>query len=174
MTKLITRKQNRLNNYDYSLNGYYFVTVCSKDRKKIFGDYKNVGAPLACARIKLSIIGQIIDNQWNNIVNQYNHIKLDQYTIMPNHIHGILIINNRAEASAAPTIPEIIRSFKSKSTLQYVKYINDNNLNVSGKIWQRSFHNHIIRNEKSLNAIRNYIAINPENWENDVDNLLNL
>ena len=93
---------------------------------------------------------------------------------MPNHLHGILIINNRAEASAAPTIPEIIRSFKSKSTLEYVKYINDNNLNASGKIWQRSFYDHIIRNEKSLHAIRKYIAINPENWENDIDNLLNL
>ena len=93
---------------------------------------------------------------------------------MPNHIHGILIINNRAEASAAPTISEIIRSFKSKSSLEYVKYINDNNLNVSGKIWQRSFHDHIIRNEKSLNAIRNYIAINPENRENHIGNLLNL
>jgi len=181
MTKLITRKQNRLNNYDYSLNEYYFVTVCSKNRKIIFGEYNNnnVGAPLACSRIELSIIGQIIDNQWNNIVNQYNHIKLDQYTIMPNHIHGIIIINNRinelsrAQASGTPTIGQIIRSFKSKSTLEYIKYINDNNLNVSGKIWQRSFHDHIIRNEKSLDAIRNYIAINPENWGNDIDNLLN-
>ena len=177
MTKLITRKQNRLINYDYSLTGYYFVTVCSNDRKNILGEYKNnnnVGAPLACARIKLSIIGQIIDNQWNNIPNQYDNIELDQYVIMPNHLHGILIINNRAEASAAPTIPEIIRSFKSKSTLEYVKYINDNNLNISGKIWQRSFYDHVIRNERSLNAIREYISNNPVNWEEDIDNLINL
>ena len=100
--------------YDYALNGYYFITICSKNRENIFGNYnKNVGAPLACARIELSKIGQIIDKQWNNIINQYDHIELDQYTIMPNHLHGILIINYRAEASAAPTLSQIIRSFNS-------------------------------------------------------------
>ncbi|MBU2436088.1 MAG: hypothetical protein KKE55_00105 [Candidatus Omnitrophica bacterium] len=105
MQKLTTRKQIRLENYDYSNGGYYFITVCSKDRENIFGEYKNdVGAPLACARIKLSIIGQIIDNQWNNIKNNCNDVELDHYVIMPNHLHGILIINNRAEASAAPTM----------------------------------------------------------------------
>ena len=127
MKILKTRKLNRFKIYNYPTNGYYFVTICSKNRKIIFGEYNNnnVGAPLACARIELSIIGQIIDNQWNNIVNQYNHIKLDQYTIMPNHIHGIIIINNRinelsrAQASGAPTIGQIIRSFKSKSSMTY-------------------------------------------------------
>ena len=180
-----TRKSNiRLKNHDYSLNGYYFVTVCAKDRKNIFGDYKNVGAPLACARyndhdnnhINLTQIGKIIDNQWNDIPNRYNNIILDQYIIMPNHIHGILIINNclnelsRAQASGAPTIGQIIRSFKSKSTLEYVKHINDNNLNISGKIWQRLFYDHIIRNDKSLHKIREYIINNPSTWDTDENN----
>jgi len=99
---------------------------------------------------------------------------------MPNHLHGILIVNNhnnvssRAEASAAPTLSEIIRSFKSKSTLKYVKYINQKKINISGKIWQRSFFDHIIRNKRSLQAIRNYIETNPQNWENDIYNLINL
>jgi len=178
MTKLITRKQIRLKNYDYSLDGYYFITIGSKNRNNIFGEIINnentVGALLACARIELSQIGKIIEKQWRNIPNQYNNIKLDHSVIMPNHIHGILVINKRAQASSAPTVSQIIRSFKSKSTMEYLKYINDNNLNIPGKIWQRSFYDRIIRNERSLNAIREYISNNPENWEKDIDNLINL
>ncbi|MFH1459143.1 MAG: transposase [Candidatus Omnitrophota bacterium] len=94
---------------------------------------------------------------------------------MPNHIHGILIINKlREEASPSPTISDIICYFKSKCTNEYLNHINQNDLNISGKIWQRSFYDHVIRNKRSLNAIRNYIATNPENWENDIDNLINL
>ena len=96
----------RLIKYDYSKNG-----------ENIFCEIKNaVGAPLACARVnvKLSKIGRIIEKQWNDIPNQYKNIKLDEYIIMPNHIHGILIINKRAEASAAPTISHIIRLYKSR------------------------------------------------------------
>ena len=96
MQKLISRKQIRLKNYDYANNGYYFITIGSKNKKNIFGEYKNiVGAGLVSARnnIKLSTIGEIINNQWNNIPNQYENIELDRYIIMPNHIHGILIIN---------------------------------------------------------------------------------
>ncbi len=98
---------------------------------------------------------------------------------MPNHIHGILVLNNhaaqvRAQASSAPTIPQIVRAFKSRSAIEYLKFINANNLNVSAKIWQRSYYDHVIRNERSLNAIRAYILGNPVNWQQDIENLLNL
>ncbi len=178
MTKLKSRQSTRLNNYDYSSNGYYFITICSRDRKNLFGQLKNaVGAPLACARhdnIELSHLGQIIDKQWNDLIIHYENIILDDYIIMPNHIHGIIIVNKRAEASAAPTISQIIRSFKSRSAMEYLKIIKKNNLNVSGKIWQRSFYDHIIRNRRSLNVIKEYIQNNPVNWENDIENLINL
>ena len=101
------------------------------------------------------------------------NVELDQCIIMPNHIHCILIINKREGASPSPTIPQIIRSFKSKSVLEYVKYINDNNLNVSGKIWQRSFYDHVIRNKQSLNTIREYISNNPLKWDDDENNIKN-
>ena len=160
--------------YDYSTAGYYYVTICTRNRENTFGKYENVvGALLACARIELSIIGKIIDKQWNDIKNQYDNVELDQYIIMPNHIHGILIINKREGASPSPTISQIIRSFKSKSALEYVKYINDNNLNISGKIWQRSFYDHVIRNKQSLNAIREYISNNPLKWDDDENNIKN-
>ena len=174
----MTRKQNRLKNYDYSINGYYFITICSKNRENIFGEYKNinnVGAALVPARnnIKLSMIGKIIDKHWCDLPDQYDNMQLDQHIIMPNHLHGIIAINNRAQTSSAPTISKIIRSFKSKSTMAYLNHIKHNNSYVSVNIWQRSFYDHIIRNHRSLNAIREYILKNPENWEQDIDNLIN-
>ncbi|MCB4791165.1 MAG: transposase [Elusimicrobia bacterium] len=143
-----SRKQTRLKGYDYSLDGYYFVTICSKDRKNIFGKIIDaVGAGLASAhyKIRLSKLGQIIDSQWQNIKKQYNNVELG--IIMPNHIHGIIIVDNsvllRADARPAPTVSDIVCSFKSKCSVEYLKYIKQNNLNISGKIWQRSFNDHI-------------------------------
>ncbi|MFA7114394.1 MAG: hypothetical protein WC214_02900, partial [Candidatus Omnitrophota bacterium] len=121
------RKPIRVKNYDYSRNGVYYITICSVDRKEIFGELKNnVGAGLASARnnIKLSKIGEIIDEQWHNIEIKHRNIKLDEYIIMPNHIHGILIINNncidkREDARPSPTISDIICSFKLKCAVEY-------------------------------------------------------
>ena len=88
MEKYPKRKTIRLKEYDYANNGYYFITIDSKNRDNIFGEYENVvGAGLVSARnnIKLSTIGKIIDTQWNDIPNQYENIELDEYIIMPNH-----------------------------------------------------------------------------------------
>ena len=146
-----------------------------KSRKNIFTEIKpNVGAGLASARFNLTKLGKIIDDHWINIEIQYDNIGLDQYIIMPNHIHGILIINeygNRADARPAPTLSDIICSFKSKCSVEYLKYIKQNNLNISCQIWQRSFHDHVIRNEKSLREICEYIVNNPLNWEIDKNNI---
>ena len=201
MTEFVTRKQIRLNGHDYSSPGYYFITVCSRNKENIFGTFvKNdivVGSPLACDRdremnptngIELSTAGKIIEKQWNKIPDEYANVELDLYVIMPNHIHGIILIiepvrerthepvreRTRAQASRAPTtLSGMIRSFKSRSSMEYLNYIKEKNLGLSAKIWQRSFHDHIIRNEKSLHAIREYILSNPVNWEQDVENILN-
>ena len=95
---------------------------------------------------------------------------------MPNHIHGIIIINIRTGASPVPTVTlsNVIGSFKSKCSVEYLNYIKQNNLNASGWIWQRSFYDHVIRTERSIDAVREYISNNPENWEKDIDNLINL
>ena len=177
MAKIITRKTNiRLKDYSYFENGYYFVTICSKNRENIFGEIhkKFVGTGLAPVRnkIKVSKLGQIINNQWNDIPNKYEDIELDKYIIMPNHLHGILILNKRTGASPVPTISKIIGVFKSKASLEYLRFIKNRNLNFSGKIWQRSFYDHIIRNERSLDALREYISNNPVNWEQDIEKLI--
>ncbi|MBN2041380.1 MAG: transposase [Spirochaetes bacterium] len=178
------RKNNRLKHYDYSMGGWYFVTICAKDKKNIFDEYQNiVGTGLAPVLnentenndlnntiIRLSKLGQIIEKQWNSIPGQNKNIELDQYVIMPNHIHGILIINKRTGASPVPTVSNIIGSFKSKTSVEYLNYVKSNNLNVSGQIWQRSFYDHVIRNEKSLHNIREYIINNPAEWETDKEN----
>ncbi|MCP4162263.1 MAG: hypothetical protein GY760_19510 [Deltaproteobacteria bacterium] len=97
--------------------------ICSKQRQNIFSRF--VGEPLACSlskkSIKLTKVGQTIENQWKDIPNQNENIDIDEFIIMPNHIHGILIIKNQAEASTAPTISQIIRSFKSKSIFRVSK-----------------------------------------------------
>ena len=133
----------------------------------------------ARVNIGLTKIGSIIDTQWNNIFHQYYNVKLDQYIIMPNHIHGIIIINKnnvneRADTRPAPTTSDVICSFKSKCTMAYLNYLKQNNTYIPLTIWQRSFYDHIIRDDRTLNKMREYIENNPENWENDVDNLINL
>ncbi|MFH1440713.1 MAG: transposase [Candidatus Omnitrophota bacterium] len=167
---ICNRRTIRLAEYDYSQTGYYFLTICSNNKKNIFGKYNEYvreGLASSHNNIQLSIIGQIIDIQWNDITNKYNNIELDKYIVMPNHIHGILIINKREDARPSPTIFDIICSFKSKCTVEYLKYIKHNNLNISGKIWQRAFYEHVIRNELSLNEIREYIINNPAKWQED-------
>ena len=146
----------------------HFITICSKNKENIFGKCKDVVGGAAClhpVKVKLSKIGKIINKQWNNIGTTYDGVELDQYVIMPNHIHGIVIIHDQNT-----TINKIIRSFKSKSTMEYLKYIKRNNMNISVKIWQQSFHDHIIRNERSLDRIRQYISTNPATWAEDEEN----
>ena len=177
------RRSVRLQGYDYSQDGIYFITICAINRECIFGEIDNnipVGAGLAPARIKgrpqgsplhapahieLTEIGQIIDTHWRNIPNQYNNIQIDEYVIMPNHIHGILI------KRATVTLGRVVGSFKSKCAIDYLKYIRRNNLNKSAKIWQRSFYDHIIRNERSLYKICKYIINNPLTWQFDIENI---
>lgn len=157
-----------------------FVTICSLKKQKIFGrQVSSVGEGLASSQrlIKLSALGEIIDKQLNNISDSNKFIMLDQYIIMPDHIHAIIIIDNlqdRADARPAPTLSDVVCSFKSKCTVEYLKYIRENKINVSAKIWQRSFYDHVIRSEKSLIAIREYIVNNPQKLEEDFSSLINL
>ena len=83
-------------------------------------------------------------------------------------------ILNRTAARAVPTISDIVGSLKSKISVEYIRHIKNNILDISGDIWQRSFYDHIILSDRSLQAIREYILNNPENWENDIANLINL
>ena len=169
-----TRKNIRLTAYDYSKDGIYFITICSRKRENIFAQI-GVGDGLVSSRtieIELTEIGKIIENQWNDIPNQFDSVSLDEFIIMPNHVHGVVIIRRRADTRPAPTLGDIICAFKSKCTMEYLNSIKTNGTYKSVKIWQRSYHDHIIRNEESLNKIRDYIRNNPITWEEDKNNLM--
>jgi putative transposase len=155
MKTLHKRKKNRLVNYDYSHNGAYFVTICAKDREVLFG--KIVGA--ATCRpfcLELSETGQIIQTAIENIQNIYPDVLVDDCIIMPNHIHMILIIGHNGRQVAAPTLSLIVGNLK--------RYVS---INAGFSPWQKSFHDHIIRNNSEYIRIKEYIENNPRNWESD-------
>ncbi|NWF89291.1 MAG: transposase [Ignavibacteriaceae bacterium] len=165
------RKSIRLREYDYSEPNWYYVTICTYDRKNLFGDIKN-------SKMVLNDFGKFVNEEWLRTKELRKNIDLDEYVIMPNHFHGILIIERRDTARCVPTsindkrkfgemqpgsLSAIIRSFKSAVT----KRINELK-NVQGKeVWQKGFYEHIIRNEHDLYNIRKYIGLNPFKWEID-------
>lgn len=165
MTIYRQRKLNRLKKYDYSIPGWYLVTVCTHHQKTIFGSIK-VG------HLKLTNVGEVVDQSIRKISQFYPHIIVDEYVIMPNHFHLILDIidfHTRTEQCSVPTIQRTYGEVsKSVQSLKGVisKEVKRKKL-FSGKIWQRSFHDHIILNEKELERIREYVAINPYNWKKD-------
>ena len=175
-TQAKNRKQMRLPQYDYSQSGYYFVTICIKNHKCYFGNIDLTDRhAYQSPEIKLSEIGKIAEQCWREIPKHFPNAVLDEFTIMPNHIHGIVeIVGNRHACSLQfqqctkrqyQKLPVLIGSFKSAVT----KQINQAQNNVSFA-WQKSYYDHIVRNEKSLQKVREYIVNNPAQWQEDIEN----
>ena len=153
---VMNRKQLRLKNYDYSGNGAYFITICTKEKKPIFGP---VGAD--------SISARMVARTFLDTISRYPQVNAPIYTVMPNHFHAIIVIE-RADMESAPTISQIIQSFKRYSTVEYVKLVKDGTVPpFDEKIWQRSFYDHVIRNEGDYLDIWRYIEGNPGRWTED-------
>lgn len=166
--KFYTRRNNRLKGYSYTLNGYYYVTICTDRRIEWLGNIINY-------EMIINLYGTICQKCWVDLPNHYNNLDIDTFIIMPNHIHGILIIDNvykREGYKPSPTdklysLSEIIRGFKTFSSKEINKIIK-----IKNKFkWQRSFYEHIIRNDKSMNNIREYIINNPSTWEKEKNNI---
>ncbi len=158
------RKSIRLKEFDYSTPGAYFVTVCTEKRMNLFGTVRN-------GEIKLSNIGLIVKNEIENIEKHYPNIKTDKYIIMPNHLHMIIAISEphfTAGMNPCPTIkydiPNVVGKFKAAVTR---KVGNAFMHSESSKLWQSSFYDHIIRNEKDYLKIWQYIESNPLVWNPD-------
>ena len=169
------RRSIRLKGYDYSLAGTYFVTICVKERKCVFGDVQN-------SNVVLSPIGEIVYQCWNEIPNNFNSVKLYVFIVMPNHLHGIVVMTNDCWGVQlnAPTrnasnfyglispkqktLSVIIRTFKAAVTTLCRK----NNYHFFEL--QRNYYEHIVRNEDELNRIREYIINNPLQWQFDKEN----
>lgn len=172
-------ESSRLYGYDYSWPGFYFITICTKDRECFFGEINN-------NKVQLSKVGKIASKFWFKIPKHFLFVKLDEFIVMPNHIHGILIINNNnnVETQDFASLPinynslrrhnkfipqtknlsSIVRGYKS--SLKKYAIINKIEFN-----WQSRFYDRIIRNKKELDDIQNYIKNNPDNWHNDRNNI---
>jgi len=167
------RRSVRLRGYDYASTGMYFVTICAHDRGEIFGHIVGVDGVGASGRspLQLNAFGMIVEDEWIKSAKIRREIVLDQYIIMPDHMHGIVIINNdglgRGEQPLAPTM--ITPGMKSKSIGAMVagfksivtKRINGLRNTPGVPVWQRNYYEHIIRDERDLNCIREYISNNP-------------
>ena len=152
------RKPTRLRKYDYSKKGVYFITICTQDRKNVLSQIVGEGSPLP----KLTNIG-IITDKWINRIHEYcNNYRVDCYVIMPNHIHLMLSINNNGRGDLSPTVYDVVGWMK----YQITRDINAN-ADAKLKIFQRSFHDHIIRNQDDFNKIYEYIRDNPKLWRLD-------
>ena len=153
------RKHPRLDHYDYSTAGAYFVTICTQNRRCLLS--RIVGRGLAPAEIQYTAYGQIAQEQLLLLEQRFPSMKIDRYVIMPNHIHATLFLTETAGASPRPTIMDIVCAYKSLTTRQCKKvYPID-------KLFQTSFYEHVIRSREDYHEIAEYIANNPKKWELD-------
>ncbi len=161
------RRSIRLKEYDYSQDGVYFVTICVKNRENLFGKIEN-------DKMFLNEYGKVAEKFWLEIPFHYPSVSLDEFVIMPNHLHGILVIKkntvgaqnlvplqNKFQKIIPRSLGTIIRGYKSGMT----KWVRKNtNIHT---IWHRNYYEHIIRDEQDWEKIRDYIIKNPEMWKKD-------
>ncbi|WP_330204481.1 transposase [Cyanobacterium sp. DS4] len=177
------RQSIRLKGYDYSQSGFYFITICCYERQCLFGEIIN-------HQIILNNFGELVKEEWLKSAEIRREIELDEFVIMPNHFHGIVIIDqqinknienhqnvgangrsplqtiqsSQQRISMKPkSLSSLISSFKSATT----KRINIIRNTPKNPVWQRNYYEHIIRNDQSLEKIREYIQNNSLSWEND-------
>ena len=182
MSSYPSRRSLRLRGYDYSQGGAYFVTICTESRRCLFGAIKD-------GQMELNAIGTMIQRVWSGLAEHYVALEADEFIVMPNHLHGILVLTRadpttraedrqepgRARQEPAPTgglsLHEIIRRFKTFTANQYRQGLSSPGSSpMEGQLWQRNFYEHVIRNERDLAAIREYIATNPLQWHLDKEN----
>ena len=178
--KIHHRRSIRLKGYDYSKEGAYFITICCQDRECRFGEIEN-------EEMILNEYGRIAYDEWIKLSERFLNFELDVFQIMPNHMHGIIVLNehvtsaqnvlsdindgtpvtnNRSRVNRDPTVGDIVGAYKSlvaNDCLDIYKTKNE----IMGKLWQRNYYEHIIRDEKSYQAISTYIINNPTKWSRD-------
>jgi len=190
----------RCQNWDYTSNGYYFVTICTQNRQYFFGD-------VVAGKMQLSPVGQIVAEEWQKTAEIRSYIELDEWVIMPNHLHGIIIIKNQPtpplvetprwgvsqqEWGVSQQEEETFHRNVSTTTMTAKSRLKPKSVgSIIGQIktactkriwkagfddfeWQDRFYDHIIRDDQSLHNIQQYIINNPVKWELDKNNPANL
>lgn len=167
------RRSIRLKGYDYSQKGAYFVTICTHNRRCLFGKITD-------GKVGLSKLGQTVAKCWSQIPEHFHNVELDVSVVMPNHLHRIIILINNCRGGVTPpyyvgeetsplqkcTLGQIVAYFKYRTT----RLINQKSNTPGNRIWQRNYYEHVIRNEDDLNEIREYMITNPLKWELDREN----
>jgi putative transposase len=155
------RHSIRLQHYDYAQDGAYYITLCTSKRAHLFGQ-------IVDGRMQLSALGHVAEQEWLRTPCVRPNVCLDAFVIMPDHVHAIVVILQRADitiaegfCSPAHTLGAIVRGFKAAVTRQAHALVGTCDMLV----WQRNYYEHIVRDEADLNRIRRYIAANPLRWK---------
>ena len=169
------RRSIRLKDYDYTQNGAYVVTICTHGRESLFGD-------IVDGEMRLNDFGRIVEEEWWRTETIRPEIELDAFVVMPNHIHGIIVIIDGGDVGAhgraplqkpgvAYRPPRSLGSFVAGFKSAVTKRINAQRDTPNAPVWQRNFYEQVIRNEFTLNEFRGYIVTNPGRWADDRENL---
>jgi len=182
------RRSTRLPAYDYGQAGAYFVTICTQNRECAFGEVVD-------GEIVLNEPGRMVETVWRELSQHYPGVEVDALAVMPNHVHGIIMLVGAGPcacpdnpgrsrrvagqpqgvaptgATGAMSLPDVVHRFKSLTTARYRRgVLQDRWLPFPGRLWQRNYYEHVIRNEEELDRVRQYIVDNPERWEEDREN----
>jgi REP element-mobilizing transposase RayT len=172
------RRSIRLKGFDYSEPGAYFVTIVTQDRSCVFGE-------IVDGRMRPNSAGEVIECWWLELTRKFQTVETDEFVVMPNHCHGIIVIadstvgadlcvgppDGRTGAHAGAPLPRIMQWFKTMTTNEYIRGVKSSGWQrIRGQLWQRNYYDHIIRDDDSLTRIRQYIIDNPAQWESDREN----
>lgn len=176
------RRSIRLKNYDYTSPVAYFVTICIQGRLCLLGHVEN-------GKMVVNDAGKMVEFWWAELIKKFPTVQVDSHMVMPNHFHGIVVLvgadlrvcpneEHRREIEKSTTgahtgalLPKIVQWFKTMTTNAYIQGFKQSGWpSFSGKLWQRNYYEHIIRNDREWNAIREYIQNNPLNWSLDEEN----
>ncbi len=184
------RRSIRLAGFDYSQSAAYFVTVCAQGRGSLFGTVVD-------GTMQPNDAGRMIQAAWDGLPQRFPGLELDAFVVMPNHVHGIIVIpvandatgpvgaglvparcapittgaTTRATTRVAPTLGDVVGAFKSWTTVLYARGVRGAGwVSFDGRLWQRNYYEHIIRGEAELDRIREYIMTNPVRWAEDREN----
>jgi putative transposase len=164
------RRSCRLPTFDYSLPSAYSITICVQNRICLFGQIKH-------GQLHLNAAGEMAEKWWRRLPEKFPSVRIDEFVVMPNHFHGIVFLfesnnetRNDTGGHVGPPLHlhRIVQWFKTMTTNEYFRGVKEHRWeDVPNRLWQRSFHDHILRSESDLAKHRNYILQNPANWETD-------
>ena len=176
------RRSIRLRGYDYALVGAYFVTVGLQGRGCLLGEITD-------EELRLNDAGRMVEQWWAELASKFPSMETDEYVVMPNHFHGIVLLGarypsanallsraghpHRGAPTSGPTLGAIMDWFKTMTTNAYIRGVKQQDwAPFQGRLWQRDYYEHIVRNDNDLDRIRRYIAGNPSRWASDPENPL--